>query len=99
MNLRGLFVICGIIAVTALVGSLALTQKNVLPSTPSIVDTVNVSDESKITVDTASDSLMESDVVPHENVIEQHIDAEYWLDENGVKHYVIYAVDSPSFGK
>jgi len=98
MNLKGALIISGIIltivAVAVLSNSDLNDASNILP--PPIMDKTTVTDESKIGLDsTVSDVPIISDFV--EVTTDQENDIiNFWIDENGTKHYVLEATDSPA---
>lgn len=91
MNLKGIVVVAGIIAVILLVALLPIKAGDVPPP---IIDTTDVLDDATIEKESrVTDTPDVSDTA----VTENDEDLDYYIDENGTKHYQLDVRDVPSF--
>lgn len=91
MNLKGIAVVAGIIAVILLVALLPIKAGDVPPP---IIDTTDVLDDATIEKESrVTDTPDVSDTAVTEN--DEELD--YYIDENGTKHYQLDVRDVPSF--
>ena len=91
MNPKGIAVVAGIIAVILLVALLPMKAGDVPPpiiDTADVVDDASIEKESRVT-----DTPEVSDTAVTEN--DEELD--YYIDENGTKHYRLDVRDVPSF--
>ena len=90
MKIKGIVVIGIIIAIIAIV--IILPQNNEKLA-PQMGDTITASDQAEVELGmNSSDSPSISDSANVES------DADFYIDENGVKHYIIEAKDKPVIG-
>ncbi len=103
---KGIFAIVGIAIIIIIL--FAVPQPTETP--PMIQDSVEISDESKVGVGDepqspqisdegsveASLNVGESPVISDTAEVEVEEEGEYYVDENGTKHYVIKAEDAPT---
>ena len=90
MNRKGIAVVAGIIAVILLVA--LLPKVGDVP--PPIIDTADVVDDAVIEKESsATDTPDVSDTA----VIENDEEVDYYIDENGTKHYRLVVRDAPTF--
>ena len=91
MKAKGILVIGVIVAVV--IGVAIMSQKEIAPQ---IADTVEPSDQVKVELgNTATDTI-----VPLDNALINELKngTNYYYDQNGTKHYVLEAIDSPVIG-
>lgn len=91
MNRKGIAIVAGIIAVILLVVLLPIKAGDVPPP---IIDTADVVDDVAIEKESrATDTPDVSDTTVTEN--DEELD--YYIDENGTKHYRLEVIDVPTF--
>ena len=91
MNRKGIAVVAGIVAVILLVVLFPIKAGDVPPP---IIDTADVVDDVAIEKESrATDTPDVSDTAVTEN--DEELD--YYIDENGTKHYRLDVRDAPSF--
>ncbi len=91
MNLKGIVVVAGIIAVILLVALLPIKAGDVPPP---IIDTTDVLDDATIEKESrVTDTPEVSDTA----ITENDEDLDFYIDENGTKHYRLDVRDVPSF--
>ena len=91
MNRKGIAIVAGIIAVSLLVAWLPIKAGDVPPP---IIDTADVVDDVAIEKESrATDTPDVSDTAVTEN--DEELD--YYIDENGTKHYILDVRDAPTF--
>jgi len=110
MNTKGVLVVIGVGLVILSVVFLS-NNSEVLP--PQIIDEIIVTDSSVVGIDSETEDIQikdnatlefesnEQDVptILDSVVTEQNNDVDFYVDENGTKHYIITARDSPLLGK
>ena len=110
MNTKGVLVVIGVGLVILSVVFLS-NNSEVLPS--QIIDETIVKDSSVVGIDSETEDIQikdnatlefesnEQDVptILDSVVTEQNNDVDFYVDENGTKHYIITARDSPLLGK
>lgn len=110
MNTKGVLVVIGVGLVILSVVFLS-NNSEVLP--PQIIDEIIVKDSSVVGIDSETKDIQikdnatlefesnEQDVptILDSVVTEQNNDVDFYVDENGTKHYIITARDSPLLGK
>ncbi len=106
MKKKGIFAIVGVAIIIIVV--FAVPQPTETP--PMIQDSTEISDESNIGIGDepenpqisdegsieASLNVGESPVISDTGEVEAGEEGEYYVDENGTKHYIIKAEDSPT---
>jgi len=91
LNRKGIAVVAGIIAVILLVVLLPIKSDDVPPP---IIDTADVVDDAAIEKESrVTDTPDISDTAVTEN--DEELD--YYIDENGTKHYILDVRDAPTF--
>ena len=91
MNPKGIAVVVGIIAVILLVALLPMKAGDVPPP---IIDTTDVLDDASIEKESrVTDTPEVSDTA----ITENDEDLDFYIDENGTKHYRLDVRDVPSF--
>ena len=110
MNIKGVSVVIGVGLVILSVVFLS-NNSEVFP--PQIIDEIIVKDSSVVGIDSKTDDIQikdnatlefesnEQDVpaILDSVVIEQSNDLDFYVDENGTKHYIITVRDAPVLGK
>ena len=91
MNPKGIAVVAGIAAVILLVVLLPIKAGDVPPP---IIDTTDVVDDAAIEKESR---LTDTPEVSDTAVTENDEDLEYYIDENGTKHYRLEVRDAPTF--
>jgi len=89
MNVKGISVIIGIVAIILIVVLLPI-QPGDIP--PGIVDDVGIVDNASLEQVTSVEDIP---VVTDDADIQQENDVEFYIDENGIKHYIIDVRDVP----
>jgi hypothetical protein len=86
MNFKGIFVVCIIVAIIVVV----LVQNNIKNTPPSLDDKPSMNDSVLI-----NSKLQNSDEIKLKDytIAEKPSELDYYLDENGSKHYIIKAKD------
>jgi len=96
MNAKSIALIVGIAVVILVVIISSSNQEG----SDSVVIPPVVIDEPAITEDITIDTEVEEESSPEEFVlIKNDNGADYWIDENGTKHFVLSATDSPVLGE
>jgi len=91
MNTKSIALIVGIAVVILVVIISPINQEG----SDSVVIPPVVIDEPTIVEDITIDTEVEEEFV----LIKNENGADYWIDENGVKHYVLDLEDSPNLGE
>ncbi len=89
MNVKGILVIAGIAAVI-LIAVLFPIKPGDIP--PGIVDDVGIVDDASLEKETSVEDIP---TVTDDADIQQENDVEFYIDENGIKHYIIDVRDVP----
>ena len=96
MNAKSIALIVGIAVVILVVIISPINQEG----SDSVVIPPVVIDEPTIVEDITIDTEVEEESSPEEFVlIKNENGADYWIDENGLKHYVLDLEDSPNLGE
>jgi len=96
MNTKSIALIVGIAVVILVVIISPINQEG----SDSVVIPPVVIDEPTIVEDITIDTEVEEESSPEEIVlIKNDNGADYWIDENGTKHFVLSATDSPVLGE
>ncbi len=109
MNTKGVLVVIGVGLVILSVVFLS-NNSEVLP--PQIIDETIVKDSSVVGIDSKTDDIQikdnatlefesnEQDVPTiSDSVVTEQNDVDFYVDENGTKHYIITVRDTPTLGK
>jgi len=91
LNPKGIAVVAGIIAVILLVVLLPIKSDDVPPP---IIDTVDVVDDAAIEKESR---ITDTPDVSDTAVTENDEELDYYIDENGTKHYILDVRDAPTF--
>jgi len=89
LNVKGILVIAGIAAVI-LIAVLFPIKPGDIP--PGIVDDFQLVDDASLEKETSVEDIP---VVTDDADIQQENDVEFYIDENGIKHYIIDVRDVP----
>ena len=89
LNVKGISVIAGIIAVIVIVVLLPMKPGDVPPP---IKDSTNVVDDASMEKDT---QVTDSPDIAEKAVTENNEGLDYYIDENGTKHFIIDVKDIP----
>jgi len=90
LNVKGISVIAGIIAVIVIVVLLPMKPGDVPPP---IKDSTNVVDDASMEKDT---QVTDSPDIAEKAVTENNEGLDYYIDENGTKHFIIDVKDIPA---
>ena len=90
MNVKGISVIAGIIAVIVIVVLMPMKPGDVAPP---ITDSSNVVDDASMEKDS---QVTDSPDITDTAVTENDEGLDYYIDENGTKHFIIDVKDIPS---
>ena len=94
MSPKGIAVIVGV-TVVILAVVFVPTKPNGVP--PPIEDSINLIDDSKITIEPESDSIMIDETVQlDKTTLVSDSGVPFYFDENGTKHYVLSVEDAPT---
>ena len=89
MNAKGILIVGGIIAVLFVMIALPTKPSDVPPG---IQDSVEISDNAEMVINSESSPIIEdSGIVANEGI-------EFYIDENGTKHYQLSVIDKPDLG-
>ena len=89
MNVKGILVIAGIAAVILIAVLLPIKPGDIPPG---IVDDVGIVDDASLEKETSVEDIP---TVTDDANIQQENDVEFYIDENGTKHYIIDVRDVP----
>ncbi len=89
MNVKGILVIAGIAAVILIAVLLPIKPGDIPPG---IVDDVGIVDNASFEKETSVEDIP---TVTDDADIQQENDVEFYIDENGIKHYIIDVRDVP----
>ncbi len=89
MNFKGILVIAGIAAVILIVVLFPIKPGDIPPG---IVDDVGIVDNASFEKETSVEDIP---TVTDDADIQQENDVEFYIDENGIKHYIIDVRDVP----
>jgi len=78
-----------VIAVIVSISILATSQDYLENTKPAIIDNVETDDMAGVSLNPDADSPTLNDTSSQQG-------AEFWIDENGTRHYIITARDSPT---
>ena len=96
MNTKSIALIIGIAIVILVVIIVPGNQE----SDSDVVIPSQVIDEPQLQEDVTVGTEVVEESSPEEIVLIKNEDGpDYWIDENGVKHFVLSAIDSPNFGE
>ena len=90
MNVKGIFVIVGIAVVILIVVLLPIKPGDIPPG---IVDDVQLIDDASLEKET---SVEDTPKVTDAADIQQENEVDFYIDENGTKHYIIDVKDVPA---
>jgi len=91
LNPKGIAVVAGIIAVILLVVLLPIKSDDVPPP---IIDTADVVDDAAIEKESR---ITDTPDISDTAVTENDEELDYYIDENGTKHYILDVRDVPTF--
>jgi len=91
LNPKGIAVVAGIIAVILLVVLLPIKSDDVPPP---IIDTADVADDAAIEKESR---ITDTPDISDTAVTENDEELDYYIDENGTKHYILDVRDVPTF--
>jgi len=89
LNVKGILVIAGIAAVILIVVLFPIKPGDIPPG---IVDDVGIVDDASLEKETSVEDIP---TVTDDADIQQENDVEFYIDENGIKHYIIDVRDVP----
>jgi len=89
LNVKGILVIAGIAAVILIAVLLPIKPSDIPPG---IVDDVGIVDDASLEKETSVEDIP---TVTDDADVQQENDVEFYIDENGIKHYIIDVRDVP----